>query len=164
MVLGRIATRKRSKIAMSNVILKQCDNDSWLRTTAIMVNRPDSTLRTTIGQIQNVVGHCCGASFLCHLNDYPNFWCDEGKVEAFFKQLEAGMDDQLMGEGRNNTYSISLSIWPLQGLYVFLSEETEGYDMGIRKNKRVKEVHNFMNYASYSSGRVVSLFYVELSK
>ena len=148
---------------MSKVILKQCDNDSWLRTSLVIDQRPDAH-RTVVGQIQNVVGHCCGASFLCNLNEVSGFWQNEDKVEAFFKHLEAGMDDQLMGEGRNSPYSISLSIWPLQGLYVFLSEETEGYDMGIRKNKRVKEVHNFMNYASYSSGRVVSLFYVELSK
>lgn len=104
--------------------------------------------------IQNGIGHCCGATFLCfffghNFPDYFNEVIELLKSQVGKKQFEGGARLK----------------WPLQDkVFLYLSDETKSWDEDIRNHPKMSLVYSFNNKATKPySGSMVHLYVLDLT-
>jgi hypothetical protein len=102
-------------------------------------------------RVENGVGQCCGATFLC------DFW-----VTRFVDNFEAVL--ALLRTKVNQKLHPDLW-WALQDkVFLYLSDETAPWDSEIRKHPKMSLVHSFSNKATKPySGSMVHLYVLDLA-
>jgi hypothetical protein len=102
-------------------------------------------------RVENGVGQCCGATFLCDFSStrfVDNF-------EAVLALLRTKVNQKLHPD----------LWWALQDkVFLYLSDETDDWDSEIRKHPKMSLVYSFNNKATKPySGSMVHLYVLDLS-
>ena len=102
-------------------------------------------------RVENGVGQCCGATFLC------DFW-----PAKFVTNFEAIIT--LLREKVNQKLHPDLW-WALQDkVFLYLSDETANWDNNLRKHPKMSLIYSFNNKATKPySGSMVHLYVLDLS-
>ena len=119
------------------------------RTTAAAILDASSGVR--VCRIENGVGFCCGASFLCVFSPFD--------MSTRFDELIAYLKENVMKKLHVDMY------WTLQDkVFLYLSYETVYWDAPLRNHPRMSLVYSFNNKATKPySGSKVDLFVLDLS-
>jgi hypothetical protein len=106
---------------------------------------------TRFCRIENGVGHCCGASFLCMFAPVV--------MSTRLDELIAYLKENVMKKLHPDMY------WTLQDkVFLYLSDETVFWDAPLRNHPRMSLVYSFNNKATKPySGSKVDLFVLDLS-
>jgi hypothetical protein len=116
------------------------------RTRAAVIRDGD----TRFCRIENGVGYCCGASFLCMFAVTT--------MVTRFDELIAYLKENVMKKLHPDMY------WNLQDkVFLYLSDETVFWDAPLRNHPRMSCVYSFNNKATKPySGSKVDLFVLDL--
>jgi len=122
--------------------------------------------QTTVAQLENSVGHCCGMSMLGNLSTVrvrdEFFWNKKENVDDFIAFLKAAWED---GAHYRDEHGSSLTLFTIAGFHVVLSAETRTYDTALRNHPNIKLVQKFRNRKAVGiggdEGNELSLYFME---